>query len=105
MMRNHLLKRNETPSKIRYYFKMSYKIQFPSATGKKKSHCEVTGAAHSRDAHHTLKLASDTQKYCSIISFYESSTYYFLGLGKGLSESPIIEANKIVKCRFLILLN
>ena len=43
-----------------------------------------------RDAFHTLRLASLSQKYCGVTPYYGSPTYHYLRMGMGMSMSPQI---------------
>ena len=43
-----------------------------------------------RDAFHTLRLATSSQKYCGITPYYGSPTYHYLRMGMGMSVSPQI---------------
>ena len=43
-----------------------------------------------RDAFHTLRLATPSQKYCGITPYYGSPTYHYLPMGMGMSVSPQI---------------
>ena len=40
-----------------------------------------------RDAFHTLRLATSSQKYCGITPYYSSPTYHYLQMGMGMSVS------------------
>ena len=53
-----------------------------------QTHHEVMSVADLRDAYHTLILASDSQKYCSITPFQGSLSYLFLTPGMCIIVSP-----------------
>ena len=42
------------------------------------------------NSYHTLKIASESYRYCGITLFYNSPTYFYLKLDVGLSVSPAI---------------
>ena len=47
-------------------------------------HCDVMSVTSLWDAYHTLRIASDSQKYCGITPFYSSPTYFYMRPGMGL---------------------
>ena len=51
--------------------------------GKDQSHCEFTSVAGVRDAYHTYRLVTESQKYYGITSLYNLPTYFYLRLGMG----------------------
>ena len=55
-----------------------------------QTHFEVMSITDLRDGYHLLRLAWDTQKYCKIMLFYGSPTYFYLRLNMGLGASPVI---------------
>ena len=54
------------------------------------SECELMSVIDLRDAYHTLRLSTESQKYCGITPYYGSDTYLYQRLGMGLSVSPAI---------------
>ena len=54
------------------------------------SECELISVIDLRDAYHTLRLSTESQKYCGITPYYGSDTYLYQRLGMGLSVSPAI---------------
>ena len=54
------------------------------------SECELISVIDLRDAHHTLRLSDESQKYCGITPCYRSDTYLNQRLSMGLSVSPAI---------------
>ena len=54
------------------------------------SKCEVMSVLNLRDAYHTLPLAEESQKYCSLTPYYGSPTYVYLRMGMGMSCSPAL---------------
>ena len=58
------------------------------ATGTSK--CEAMSVLDLHDAYHTLPLAEDSQKYCSLTPYYGSPTYVYLRMGMGMSCSPAL---------------
>ena len=54
------------------------------------SECEWISVIDLRDAYHTLRLSTESQKYCSITPYYGSDVYLYQTLGIGLSVSPAI---------------
>ena len=52
--------------------------------------CELISVIDLRDAYHTLRLSTESQKYCGITPYYGSDTYLYQRLGMGLSVSPAI---------------
>ena len=54
------------------------------------SECELISVIDLRDACHTLRLSTESQKYCGITPYYGSDTYLYQRLGMGLSVSPAI---------------
>ena len=54
------------------------------------SKCEVMSVLDLRDAYHTLPLAAESQKYCSITTYYGCPTYVYLCIGMGMSCSPAL---------------
>ena len=55
-----------------------------------RKHCHYLSTIDLRDAFHTLRLASSSQKYCGITPYYGSPTYHFLRMGMGMNVSPQI---------------
>ena len=51
---------------------------------------EVLSLADLRDAYHTLRLSTRSQKFCGITHYYGSDSYQYQRLGMGLSVSPAI---------------
>ena len=45
--------------------------------------CELISVIDLRDAHHTLRLSDESQKYCGITPYYGSDTYLYQRLGMG----------------------
>ena len=54
------------------------------------SECELISVIDLRDVYHTLRLSTESQKYCGITPYYGSDTYLYQRLGMGLSVSPAI---------------
>ena len=54
------------------------------------SECGLISVIDLRDASHTLRLSTESQKYCGITPYYGSDTYLYQRLGMGLSVSPAI---------------
>ena len=54
------------------------------------SECELISVIDLRDAYHTLRLSTESQKYCGITPYCGSDTYLYQRLGMGLSVSPAI---------------
>ena len=54
------------------------------------SKCEVMSVLALRDNYHTLPLAEESQKYCSLTPYYGSPTYVYLRMGMGMSCSPAL---------------
>ena len=54
------------------------------------SKCEVMSVLDLRDSYHTLPLAEESQKYCSLTPYYGSPTYVYLRMGMGMSCSPAL---------------
>ena len=54
------------------------------------SECELISVVDLRDAYHTLRLSTESQKYCGITPYYGSYTYLYQRFGMGLSVSPAI---------------
>ena len=54
------------------------------------SECELISVIDLRDAYHTLRLSTDSQKYCGITPYYGSDTYLYQRLGMDLSVSLAI---------------
>ena len=52
--------------------------------------CEIMSIADLKDAYHILKLVPDSQKYCGIMPFYDSPTYFYLRLNMGFSVLPAL---------------
>ena len=52
--------------------------------------CHYLSTIDLRDAFHTLRLATSSQKYCGITPYYGSPTYHYLQMGMGMSVSPQI---------------
>ena len=50
-----------------------------------------------RDAFHMLRLALSLQKYCGITPYYGSPTYLYLRMGMGMSVSPQIFQDDLIK--------
>ena len=55
-----------------------------------RKHCHYLGTTDVRDEFHTLQLASSSQKYCGITSYYGSPTFHYFQMGMGMSVSPQI---------------
>ena len=47
------------------------------------SECELISVIDLRDAYHTLRLSTESQKYCGITPYYASDTYLYQRLGMG----------------------
>ena len=54
------------------------------------SECELISVIDLRDAYHTLRLLTESQKYCDITPYYGSDTCPYQRLVMGLSVSPAI---------------
>ena len=54
------------------------------------SECELISVIDLRDAYHSLRLTTESQKYCGITPYYGSDTYLYQRFGMGLSVSPAI---------------
>ena len=54
------------------------------------SECELISVIDLRDAYHTLRLSTESQKYHGITPYYGSDTYLYQRLHMGLSVSPAI---------------
>ena len=54
------------------------------------SECGLFSVIDLRDAYHTLRLSTESQKYCGITLYYGSDTYLYQRLGMGVSVSPAI---------------
>ena len=52
--------------------------------------CHYLSTIDLRDAFHTLRFTTSSQKYCGITPYYDSPTYYYLQMGMGMSVSPQI---------------
>ena len=52
--------------------------------------CHYLSTIDLRDAFHTVRLATSSQKYCGITPYYGSLTYHYLQMGMGMSVSPQI---------------
>ena len=55
-----------------------------------RSKCDYMSTIDLRDAFHTLRLATTSQKYCGITPCYGSPTYHYLCMGMDMSLSPQI---------------
>ena len=55
-----------------------------------RKRCHYLSTIDLRDAFHTLRLATSSQKYCGITPYYGSPTYHYLRMGMGMSVSPQI---------------
>ena len=72
-----------------------------------RNHCHYLSTIDFRDAFHTLRLASSSQKYCGITPYYGSPTYHYLQMGMGMSVSPqiwqqfvdLIFQDDLIKCK------
>ena len=49
------------------------------------SKCELISVINLRDAYHTLRLSTESQKYCDITPYYGSDAHLYQRLGMGLS--------------------
>ena len=56
----------------------------------RSSYCEDMNVADLSDAYQTLRLASESQKYCGIMPIYWSLIYCYIRLSMGLSASLAI---------------
>ena len=52
--------------------------------------CELISVIDLRDTYHTLRLSTESQKYCGVTPYYGSDTYIFQRLHMGLSVSQAI---------------
>ena len=52
-----------------------------------RKRCHYLSTIDLRDAFHTLRLATSSQKYCGITPYYGSPTYHNLRMGMGMSVS------------------
>ena len=68
------------------------------------SECELITVIDLRDAYHTLRLSTESQKYCGITPYYGSDTYLYQRLCMGLGVSPAIWQTSSTKylMKFLI---
>ena len=55
-----------------------------------RKQCHYLSTIDLRDAFHTLRLVTSSQKYCGITPYYGSPTYHYLRIGMGMSVSPQI---------------
>ena len=55
-----------------------------------RKRCHYLSTIDLRNAFHTLRLATSSQKYCRITPYYGSPTYHYLQMGMGMSVSPQI---------------
>ena len=72
-----------------------------------RKQCHFLSTIDLRDAFHTLRLASSSQKYCGIMPYYGSPTYHYLQMGMGMSVSPqiwqqfvdLVFQDDLIKCK------
>ena len=70
-----------------------------SALGSSK--CEVSSVLDLKDAFHSLRLLENSMKYCSILSYFGSTSYLYQRMPMGLNISPSIwhsYINEILNC-------
>ena len=72
-----------------------------------KKQCHYLSTIDLRDAFHTLRMATSSQKYCRIAPCYISPTYHYLQMGMGMSVSPqiwqqfvdLVFQDDLIKCK------
>ena len=52
-----------------------------------RKQCHYLSTIDLRDAFHTLRLVTSSQKYCGITPYYGSPTFHYLRMGMGMSVS------------------
>ena len=72
-----------------------------------RKRCHYLSTIDLRDAFHTLRLATSSQKYCRITPYYNSPIYHYLQMGMGVSVSPqiwqqfvdLVFQDDLIKCK------
>ena len=72
-----------------------------------RKQCHYLSTIDLRDAFHTLRLATSSQKYCGITPYYGSPTYHYLQMGMGMSMSlqiwqqfvDLVFQDYLIKCK------
>ena len=72
-----------------------------------RKQCHYLSTIDLRDALHTLRLVTSSEKYCEITLYYGSPTYHYLQMGTGMSISPqiwqqfvyLVFQDDLIKCK------
>ena len=65
------------------------------------SKCEVLSVLHLEDAFHSLRLSENSKRYCRILSYFGSTSYFYQKMPMGLNISPFTwqsYINAILNC-------
>ena len=65
------------------------------------SKCEVLSVLDLKDAFHSLRLTENSKKYCGILPYFDSTSYLYQRMPKGLNISPVVWQlciNAILNC-------